>query len=174
MLFAKTLSSFKVIFCCDRSLEHAPAARRLKLTKAECLALLGRYAEAEEMAKYVCQYFHLRIIFFQFINSHFDFTVTFSDQIKQMRMPFWSEVCAFIIKTISNGRSFTSNRFCSWLQTMLKLVISSELVKHCPLIFVLFCLLIMFVYSIAESKITKNQERRRQRSFQGRAISRSP
>ncbi len=42
----------RVIFCCDRSLEHAPASRRLKLTKAECLALLGRYAEAEEMAKY--------------------------------------------------------------------------------------------------------------------------
>jgi len=40
----------RVIFCCDRSLEHAPASRRLKLTKAECLALLGRYAEAEEMA----------------------------------------------------------------------------------------------------------------------------
>lgn len=40
----------KVIYCCDRSLEHAPAARRLKLTKAECLALLSRYAEAEEMA----------------------------------------------------------------------------------------------------------------------------
>lgn len=44
----------QVIYCCDRSLEHAPAARRLKLTKAECLALLGRYAEAEEMAKYIC------------------------------------------------------------------------------------------------------------------------
>ena len=51
MLFANIMSPFKVIYCCDRSLEHAPAARRLKLTKAECLALLGRYAEAEEMAK---------------------------------------------------------------------------------------------------------------------------
>jgi DnaJ family protein C protein 7 len=40
-LFANIMSSFKVIYCCDRS----------KLTKAECLALLGRYAEAEEMAK---------------------------------------------------------------------------------------------------------------------------
>ena len=56
MLFANIISSFKVIYCCDRSLEHAPAARRLKLTKAECLALLGRYAEAEEMAKYFCQF----------------------------------------------------------------------------------------------------------------------
>ena len=41
----------KVIFCCDRSLELAPAARRLKLVKAECLVMLGRYQEAEEMAK---------------------------------------------------------------------------------------------------------------------------
>ena len=43
----------QVIYCCDRALEHATAARHLKLKKAECLALLGRYAEAEEMAKYV-------------------------------------------------------------------------------------------------------------------------
>ena len=41
----------RVIYCCDRALEHASAARRLKLTKAECLALLARYQEAEEMAK---------------------------------------------------------------------------------------------------------------------------
>lgn len=40
----------KVIFCVDRALEHATACRRFKLTKAECLALLGRYPEAEEMA----------------------------------------------------------------------------------------------------------------------------
>ena len=39
----------RVIYCCDRALEQAPAARRLKLTKAECLALLARYKEAEEM-----------------------------------------------------------------------------------------------------------------------------
>lgn len=43
----------RVIYCCDRALEHATASRQFKLTKAECLALLGRYAEAEEMAKYV-------------------------------------------------------------------------------------------------------------------------
>lgn len=40
----------KVIYCCDRALEHAVASRRIKLTKAECLALLGRYQESEEMA----------------------------------------------------------------------------------------------------------------------------
>lgn len=40
----------RAIFSCDRALEHATASRRFKLTKAECLALLGRYAEAEEMA----------------------------------------------------------------------------------------------------------------------------
>lgn len=50
-MFTTVDSILQVIYCCDRSLEHAPAARRLKLTKAECLALLGRYAEAEEMAK---------------------------------------------------------------------------------------------------------------------------
>uniref|UniRef100_A0AAY4ADA7 DnaJ homolog subfamily C member 7 n=1 Tax=Denticeps clupeoides TaxID=299321 RepID=A0AAY4ADA7_9TELE len=40
----------KVVFCMDRSLELAPACHRFKILKAECLALLGRYPEAQSVA----------------------------------------------------------------------------------------------------------------------------
>ncbi|GFG30261.1 hypothetical protein Cfor_11805 [Coptotermes formosanus] len=39
----------KVVFCMDRILEQAPCTK-FKLKKAECLAFLGRYQEAQEIA----------------------------------------------------------------------------------------------------------------------------
>ena len=41
---------FQALFCLDRALEVATAARSLKLLRAECLAYLGRYGEAQEVA----------------------------------------------------------------------------------------------------------------------------
>ncbi|KAB0383585.1 hypothetical protein FD755_005502 [Muntiacus reevesi] len=40
----------KVVFCMDRALEYAPACHRFKILKAECLAMLGRYPEAQSVA----------------------------------------------------------------------------------------------------------------------------
>uniref|UniRef100_F6XJ31 DnaJ homolog subfamily C member 7 n=2 Tax=Ornithorhynchus anatinus TaxID=9258 RepID=F6XJ31_ORNAN len=40
----------KVVFCMDRALEFAPSCHRFKILKAECLALLGRYPEAQSVA----------------------------------------------------------------------------------------------------------------------------
>ncbi|XP_023020069.1 tetratricopeptide repeat protein 2 [Leptinotarsa decemlineata] len=40
----------KVVYCMDRCLDEAPSCHRYKLTKAECLAFLGRYQEAQEIA----------------------------------------------------------------------------------------------------------------------------
>jgi len=40
----------RVVFYLDRALEIAPACRRLKVLKAECLAFLNRYQEAQELA----------------------------------------------------------------------------------------------------------------------------
>ncbi|KAK2496865.1 hypothetical protein MC885_015308 [Smutsia gigantea] len=40
----------KVVFCMDRALEFAPACHRFKILKAECLAMLGRYPEAQSVA----------------------------------------------------------------------------------------------------------------------------
>ena len=37
----------------DRALEMAPACVQYKSRRAECLALLGRFSEAQESAKYV-------------------------------------------------------------------------------------------------------------------------
>ncbi|KAM3820826.1 dnaJ homolog subfamily C member 7 isoform 3-T3 [Vipera latastei] len=39
----------KVVFCMDRALEFAPACHRFKILKAECLALLGRYSDAQSV-----------------------------------------------------------------------------------------------------------------------------
>ncbi|XP_013374741.1 PREDICTED: dnaJ homolog subfamily C member 7 isoform X3 [Chinchilla lanigera] len=39
-----------VVFCMDRALEFAPACHRFKILKAECLAMLGRYPEAQSVA----------------------------------------------------------------------------------------------------------------------------
>uniref|UniRef100_A0AAR2KPR4 DnaJ homolog subfamily C member 7 n=1 Tax=Pygocentrus nattereri TaxID=42514 RepID=A0AAR2KPR4_PYGNA len=39
-----------VVFCMDRALESASACHRFKVLKAECLALLGRYPEAQSVA----------------------------------------------------------------------------------------------------------------------------
>lgn len=36
----------------DRALEFAPACHRFKILKAECLAMLGRYPEAQSVARY--------------------------------------------------------------------------------------------------------------------------
>ncbi|XP_046676525.1 dnaJ homolog subfamily C member 7 isoform X2 [Homalodisca vitripennis] len=40
----------RVVYYLDRSLDVAPACTRLKVLKAECLAYLGRYQEAQELA----------------------------------------------------------------------------------------------------------------------------
>jgi len=40
----------KVVFCMDRCLDEAPTCEKYKLMKAECLAFLGRYQEAQEIA----------------------------------------------------------------------------------------------------------------------------
>ncbi|KAM9192522.1 LOW QUALITY PROTEIN: dnaJ homolog subfamily C member 7-like [Dugong dugon] len=39
-----------VVFCMDRAREFAPACHRFKILKAECLAMLGRYPEAQSVA----------------------------------------------------------------------------------------------------------------------------
>uniref|UniRef100_A0A8C1HFQ4 DnaJ (Hsp40) homolog, subfamily C, member 7 n=1 Tax=Cyprinus carpio carpio TaxID=630221 RepID=A0A8C1HFQ4_CYPCA len=39
-----------VVFCMDRALQSASACHRFKVLKAECLALLGRYPEAQSVA----------------------------------------------------------------------------------------------------------------------------
>ncbi|CAL9699657.1 unnamed protein product [Knipowitschia caucasica] len=40
----------KVVYCMDRALSWASACHRFKILKAECLALLGRYPEAQSVA----------------------------------------------------------------------------------------------------------------------------
>lgn len=40
----------KVVYCMDRCLDEAPTCSRYKTTKAECLAFLGRYSEARDIA----------------------------------------------------------------------------------------------------------------------------
>lgn len=44
------LMFIQVVFHLDRALEVAPACTRLRVVKAECLAFLGRYQEAQELA----------------------------------------------------------------------------------------------------------------------------
>lgn len=41
----------QVVFCMDRALESGTACHRFKVLKAECLALLGRYPEAQTVAR---------------------------------------------------------------------------------------------------------------------------
>lgn len=41
----------QVVFCMDRALESASACHRFKVLKAECLAMLGRYPEAQSVAR---------------------------------------------------------------------------------------------------------------------------
>ena len=38
------------MFCLDRALAIATACRQLKISRAECLAFLGRYGESQEVA----------------------------------------------------------------------------------------------------------------------------
>uniref|UniRef100_A0A3B3D4A1 DnaJ heat shock protein family (Hsp40) member C7 n=1 Tax=Oryzias melastigma TaxID=30732 RepID=A0A3B3D4A1_ORYME len=40
----------KVVYCMDRAIALAPTCQRFKILKAECLALLGRYPEAQSVA----------------------------------------------------------------------------------------------------------------------------
>ncbi|KAB0390577.1 hypothetical protein E2I00_012244 [Balaenoptera physalus] len=41
---------WKVVFCMDCALEYSPACHRFKILKAECLAMLGHYPEAQCVA----------------------------------------------------------------------------------------------------------------------------
>jgi len=50
-LLTSVFFSHQVVFCMDRALEFAPACHRFKILKAECLALLGRYPEAQSVAR---------------------------------------------------------------------------------------------------------------------------
>ena len=43
----------QVVYCMDRALGVASACHRFKILKAECLALLGRYPEAQSVARYL-------------------------------------------------------------------------------------------------------------------------
>lgn len=49
----KLLNTFyrQVVYVMDRALEMAPACVNYKTKRAECLALLGRYNEAQEASK---------------------------------------------------------------------------------------------------------------------------
>lgn len=51
MIYERCASS-QVVFCMDRALECASACHKFKILKAECLALLGRYPEAQSVARY--------------------------------------------------------------------------------------------------------------------------
>ena len=48
----------KALFCLDRALAIAAACRQLKISRAECLAFLGRYEESQEV--YPCLRHRLR------------------------------------------------------------------------------------------------------------------
>jgi DnaJ family protein C protein 7 len=41
----------KVVYLIGRALQHSPNCTQFSLLRAECLALLGRYQEAQEIAK---------------------------------------------------------------------------------------------------------------------------
>ena len=45
----------RAVFCMDRCIERCPACHRFKIRKAEALALLGRYQEAQELANDMLQ-----------------------------------------------------------------------------------------------------------------------
>uniref|UniRef100_A0A3Q2QLE9 DnaJ homolog subfamily C member 7 n=1 Tax=Fundulus heteroclitus TaxID=8078 RepID=A0A3Q2QLE9_FUNHE len=45
-----TCCMYDVVFCMDRALECASACQKFRILKAECLALLGRYPEAQSVA----------------------------------------------------------------------------------------------------------------------------
>lgn len=46
----------KVVYCMDRCLDQAPTCARYKIQKAECLAYLGRYQEAQELANSILHF----------------------------------------------------------------------------------------------------------------------
>ena len=46
-------SSFQAIYLIERALQHATHSTAFLLIKAECLTMLGRYQEAQEIAKFV-------------------------------------------------------------------------------------------------------------------------
>ena len=46
-----SLVPLQVVYCMDRALGVASACHRFKILKAECLALLGRYPEAQSVAR---------------------------------------------------------------------------------------------------------------------------
>ena len=46
-----SFADFQVVYCMDRCIEVCNGCMKFKILKAECLALLKRYQESQEIAK---------------------------------------------------------------------------------------------------------------------------
>lgn len=107
----------------DRALEYAPGCHKFKILKAECLALLGRYPEAQSVARYndvtddgirsdgcenVAHATCLCIVIF------YEWT-----QLMQMPCMFMVYVC--IMRTALTRPSSSLSKPCAWLLTTKRL-----------------------------------------------------
>lgn len=57
----------KVVYLIGRAIQHSPSCTQFSVLKAECLALLGRYQEAQEIAK--LDHFYVLFRYEYFVNN---------------------------------------------------------------------------------------------------------
>lgn len=118
-----TVGDLQVVFCMDRALEYAPSCHKFKILKAECLALLGRYPEAQSVARY-------HNITDEGIRSDSRedvahatclCVVIFCEWTPLMQMPCMFVVCVCIMRTALTRPSSSLSKPCAWLLTTKRL-----------------------------------------------------
>lgn len=124
----KTVGDFQVVFCMDRALEYAPSCHKFKILKAECLALLGRYPEAQSVARFnhITDDQSHRIWQKQcwnclFANVICPCTVIFCEWTQLMQTPCMFVVSVCIMRTALTRPSSSLSKPCAWLLTTKRL-----------------------------------------------------
>lgn len=115
------VGDFQVVFCMDRALEYAPGCHKFKILKAECLALLGRYPEAQSVARYTSCYLTVPVRNWMFANAVCPCVAIFCEWTPPMRTPCMSAVSVCIMRTALTRPSNSLSKPCAWLPTTKRL-----------------------------------------------------
>lgn len=122
-----TVGDFQVVFCMDRALEYAPSCHKFKILKAECLALLGRYPEAQSVARYNHTNWQpessylVKTMLKMFANVICPRIVIFSEWTQLMQTPCMFVVSVCIMRTALTRPSSSLSKLCAWLLTTKRL-----------------------------------------------------
>ena len=143
------------LFCLDRALAISSASRQLKISRAECLAFLGRYGEAQEVANDILRLDNINAdaIYVRglclYNEDNVDKAFTHFQQV--LRLAPDHVKAKEIYKVTHHSHNFQSCYICMQLQIHLK--------------YQFLTIFFLFYSILSESKTTQTEKGRGQRSI---------